>query len=81
MNLPSKGLKPQKSGQALMDMYYLEARSHLLETAAILDRIDRADDGGQALESPRIQELLQAAELLSRRSGPRAEKILRLLSL
>jgi len=30
MNLPSKGLKPQKSGQALMDMYYLEARSHLL---------------------------------------------------
>jgi len=80
MHQTRKGLNPPKSGQALMEMYYLEARSHLLETAAILDRIERAPEGGEALEAQKIQDLYQACELLPRRDGPRAEKMLRLLS-
>lgn len=81
MNKTRKGLTPPKSGQALMDMYYLEARSHLLETAAILDRIDRAPEGAEALESQKMQDLHKACEILPRRGEPRAEKMLNLLSL
>lgn len=76
-----KGLKPQKSGQALMDMYYLEARSHLLETAAILDRIERASEGAEAIEAQKMQDLYKACEILPRRGESRAEKILMHLSL
>lgn len=81
MHKTRKGLKPPKSGEALMDMYYLEARSHLLETAAILDRIERAAAGGGALEAQKMQELFQACEILPMRGEPRAEKMLMLLSL
>jgi hypothetical protein len=81
MHKTRKGLKPPKSDQALMDMYYLEARSHLLETAAILDRIERAATGGEALEAQKMQDLLKACEILPRRNETRAEKMLMLLSL
>jgi len=80
MNKRRKGLKPQKSGQVLIEMYYLEARSHLLETAAILDRIERAAEHGEALEAQKIQVLYKACELLPRRGEARAEKMLMLLS-
>lgn len=81
MNKTRKGLTPPKSGQALMDMYYLEARSHLLETAAILDRIERASEGAEALEAQKMQDLYKACEILPRRGETRAEKMLNLLSL
>jgi hypothetical protein len=80
MNKTRKGLKPQKSGPALMDMYYLEARSHLIETAAILDRIERAAEGAEALETEKIQRLYQACEMLPRRGEARTEKLLLHLS-
>ena len=80
MDKNRKGLKPPKSGEALMDMYYLEARSHLLETAAILDRIERAAAGSEALEAPKMQELFQACEILPIQGEPRAEKMLMHLS-
>ena len=76
---------PQKDGQALLDMYYLEARSHLLETAAILDRIERA--GGDSLEKKqlpedrRVKSLFEICELLLEAKGNRAEQILNKLSL
>lgn len=81
MKITRKGLKPQKSGQALMDMYYLEARSHLLETAAIFDRIERASAGAEALEAQKMQDLYKVCEILPRRGEHRAEKMLNLLSL
>ena len=78
------GLAPQKDGQALLDMYYLEARSHLLETAAILDRIERAgNDSCEESELPgdrRVTNLFRICELLLQAKGNRAEQILKMLS-
>lgn len=61
-----------KSGTELLDMYYLDLRSHLLEVAAGLDRIDRA--GGAA--DPRLARLRQAAAIAA---DSRPDRVLRLL--
>lgn len=61
-----------KSGTELLDMYYLDLRSHLLEVAAGLDRIGRA--GGTA--DPRLARLRQAAAIAT---GPAPERVVRLL--
>lgn len=71
---------PPKTAQELLDMYYLEARSHLLETAAILDRIERAQGGDQALKDTRVSSLFQMCDVLTKEKRDRAEKILTLLS-
>ena len=80
MNKTRKRLKPPKSGQELVDMYYLEARSHLLETAAILDRIERSAEGPDAMQTEKVQELFKICDILPRSGAPRAEKLLMLLS-
>jgi len=74
------GLIPPKTAEQLMDMYYLQARSHLLETAAILDRIERADGGGKAMEDQRIQKLFEICKILTQGKANRAEQFLNLLS-
>lgn len=63
-----------------MNMYYLEARSHLLETAAILDRIERAPGGLEAMEDHRIKGLLNICEMLTKEKTNRAEQFLMALS-
>lgn len=78
------GLAPGKTGTQILDMYYLEARSHLLETAAILDRIQRAAEqsgpSGEVMKDPRIQRLFQMCEILSRPETDRARDVLAMLS-
>jgi hypothetical protein len=81
-NHPRKGLKPPKHSCELIDMYYLQARSHLLETAAILDRIERADGGREALQSnEKIQELFKICEMLPQSGETRTKEILHSLSI
>ncbi len=77
---PRKSLRPKKSAADLLDMYHLEARSYLLETAAILDRIERSDGGAAAMEDSRIDNLFKICRLLTQEKGNRAEKLLQLLS-
>lgn len=74
------GLKPPKTAAALMDMYYLQARSYLLETAAIMDRIERAEDGSTALEDSKMDHLFDICQVLTKAKNNRAEQILNLLS-
>lgn len=74
------GLRPSKTASEFIDMYYLEARSHLLETAAILDRIERASGGQKAMEDPRIKRLFTICDMLTKEKRLRAEKFLTLLS-
>ncbi|WP_020585317.1 hypothetical protein [Desulfobacter curvatus] len=74
------GLTSQKTAEELLGMYYLEARSYLLETAAILDRIERASGGEAAMEDPRIETLFSLCLMLTRQKKNRAEKFLKLLS-
>ena len=72
-----RGLPSPKNQAELLDMYYLEARSHLVETAAIFDRIQRASDGGKAMyDDPRIQTLCRAAEIIIKGDANRVEQFL-----
>ena len=52
-----EGMHPlgaRKSAAELLDMYYLDMRSALLETAAALDRIQRANGAEAIFADPRI---------------------------
>lgn len=60
----------------LLDLYFLEARARLIDVAAFLDRLDRAE--GQA--DFRLEAFKQALGELEREGGGRAESVLRSLS-
>ena len=62
--------------QQLLDLYFLEARSKLIDLAAFLDRLDRAS--GEA--DFRLSALKRALEELNRPDGARAEQVLLSLS-
>src|SRR5262249_30633522 len=69
-------LTPLPAPDAL-DAYFLEARSKLLDVAAILDRIGRGTASNWS-EDPRLAKVRQALEVLSDRSGGRAERVQRI---
>lgn len=73
-------MTPLPAGKAL-DTFFLEARSKLLDLAAILDRIGRGDGSGPVEDDPRLQKIRQALEVLHDRSGGRAERIQQIFSL
>ena len=73
-------MTPLPAAQAL-DRYFLEARSKLLDLAAILDRIDRGQGGAEVDNDPRREKIRQALEVLHDRSGGRAERIQQIFSL
>lgn len=66
---------------AALDAYFLEARSKLLDVAAILDRIGRGPGTDRVLPDPRMQKIRQAIEILLRDNGGRAEAVQALFSL
>ncbi len=69
-----------KSAGELLDMYYLQARMHLLETAAILDRIERHPGSGEVKDDPRLKRIEAAARLLVDGQPERAERFQKLFS-
>ena len=64
-----------------LDRYFLEARSKLLDLAAILDRIGRGAGGSAVETDPRLEKVRQALEVLHDQSGGRAERIQQIFSL
>ena len=62
--------------QQLLDMYFIEARSKLIEVAAFLDRIERAEGG----DDFRMTGFKQALADLVQAKSARAEKVLLTLS-
>ncbi|HEY5911704.1 MAG TPA: hypothetical protein VJA21_13975 [Verrucomicrobiae bacterium] len=62
--------------QQLLDLYFLEARAKLIDLAAFLDRVERAE--GEA--DFRLAALMDALKDLRREDGCRAENILLRLS-
>jgi hypothetical protein len=74
------GLPGAMKAPELLDLYFLDIRSHLLEVAAGLDRIERAPEGDRALADQRISDILQALEVLKERGAERAERFLKLFS-
>ncbi len=60
----------------LLDLYFLDARHKLVDLAAFLDRLDRA----QGEEDFRLEAFRQALGTLSRREPDRAGEVLRIFS-
>lgn len=56
-----------------LDRDFLEIRARLLQIAASLDRLGRAE--GSVENDPRLQEIQQALAILARPEGDRAEQI------
>ena len=73
-------MTPLPAAQTL-DAYFLEARSKLLDLAAILDRIDRGIDAGAVTKDVRYSQLRQALTILHRHESGRAEQVQQLFSL
>ena len=73
-------LRSPKTAQELLDMYFLDARSQMLETAAILDRIERAEGGAEVMNDLRLKKLRDVCDILKNGSGNRAEQFLMLFS-
>ncbi len=67
------------SGSELVDEYFIENRTRLLEIAAFRDRLDRADPE-RAARDFRMTAFAEAIEILSGSSGNRVERIQMLLS-
>jgi hypothetical protein len=64
-----------------LDRYFLEARSKLLDLAAILDRIGRGSNASAVDDDSRLRRIREALEVLHDQSGGRAERIQRIFSL
>ncbi len=62
--------------QQVLDLYFMEARSKVLDLAAFLDRVDRAE----GKEDFRLAALREAISQLQGRRTRRAEKVLLSLS-
>jgi hypothetical protein len=62
--------------QQLLDLYFLEARAKIVDLAAFLDRIDRAE--GEC--DFRLSALMKALEEVRHLDGTRAERVLLALS-
>jgi hypothetical protein len=62
--------------QQLLDLYYLEARSKLIDVAAFLDRLDRAKGEGDF----RLTAFNQALSQLQSGPASRTERVLNTLS-
>lgn len=65
---------------AVLDRAYLEVRCKLLEVAASLDRIDRAEGSDTLADDPRLRQLLGGIAILASNESDRAERIQMLFS-
>jgi hypothetical protein len=73
-------MTPLPADRAL-DTFFQEARSKLLDLAAIFDRVARGDGPGAATADPRYAKLREAVALLLRDAPNKAELVQQLFSL
>lgn len=79
--MPPSPMASPKSAPELLDMYYLDVRCAILETAAALDRMDRSPDAAETISDQRRANLKKALSVcLSDEADNRVERILVLLS-
>jgi hypothetical protein len=64
-----------------LDAHFLEARSKILDLAAILDRVGRGGGAGAVDFDPRLERIQRALEVLMDQSPARAERIQQIFSL
>ncbi|MBC8216998.1 MAG: hypothetical protein H8E73_00905 [Planctomycetes bacterium] len=68
------------TSQEVIDRYFLEHRAKLIDIAAFLDRIDRANDTRAAEGDYRMAALFKALDVLSDGRANRAGRILTIFS-
>ena len=73
-------MNPLSAPRAL-DQYFLEARSKLLDLAAILDRIGRGENADAATTDARVARIDKALEVLRSEAPNKAELIQQIFSL
>ena len=73
-------LKSPLSAQEILDSSFLENRARIMEIAAFLDRIERADDAAAVITDYRYQAVLGAVRLLLAPGECRAREVLLSLS-
>ena len=76
LGVTEKQLSNPMTRSQLLDLYFLNARARLIDLAAFLDRVERAD--GEA--DFRLDALRQAMKELSNPGSDRTERILKTLS-
>lgn len=59
----------------VLDRVYLEVRAKLLEVAASLDRIERADDTEAVCHDPRLKQIRETISILNSTGSDRAERV------
>jgi hypothetical protein len=69
---------PAQSSREIMDREFLPTRAKILEIAAALDRVSRAEDA--SADDPRLMQLRQAIELVLKNDENRAEQVQLLFS-
>ena len=68
------------AANAVLDRVYLEIRCKLLDVAASLDRIARAEGGDSVQTDPRLAQIRKGIEILNGSGSDRAETIQMLFS-
>ena len=61
--------------EAVLDRCFLEMRSKVLDLAAALDRIERADDAGRVKHDERMTQLAEAINMLTDGRPDRATRV------
>lgn len=69
-----------QSARQILDRHYLEIRSKILDLAASLDRIDRAEEKPEIADDPRVAKLQSGIQLLLAKTNNRAEQVQMLFS-
>jgi len=69
------------SAKEVLDRYFLETRGRILEIAANLDRIDRGEPVAKQQDDPRMDQILQALDVLRSEGAARAERCQMVFSL
>ena len=72
--MTKKGTCPLTTGQ-IIDEYFIENRTRLLELAAFLDRIDRSADGADAGGDFRMAAFHQALQIMTLNAPDRLDQI------
>jgi len=72
--MTKRGTCPLTTGQ-IIDEYFIENRTRLLELAAFLERIDRSVDGADAQEDFRMATFHQALHILASNATDKMDQI------
>jgi hypothetical protein len=69
-----------QSADQVLERHYLELRCGILDLAAALDRIERADGSGRVAEDPRMSLIQEGLTILQTSGTDRAERVQLLFS-